>query len=90
MLICGQNGSMTQGSTVAISNISHNTLQELAEKSGESIQTILDKAIELYRRQQFLEEANQAYTALRNNSEAWQAEMEEREAWDVTLADSLE
>ncbi len=34
--------------------------------------------------------SNQAYAALRNNSEAWQAELEEREAWDITLADGLE
>jgi predicted transcriptional regulator len=79
-----------QSSTIRISNTSHNILKELAARSGESMQAILDQAIEQYRRQVFLEEANQAYAALRNNSEAWHAELEEREAWDVTLADSLE
>jgi predicted transcriptional regulator len=79
-----------QSSTIRISNTSHNILKELAARSGESMQAILDQAIEQYRRQVFLEEANQAYAVLRNNSEAWQAELEEREAWDVTLADSLE
>ncbi|HEY9853104.1 MAG TPA: ribbon-helix-helix protein, CopG family [Leptolyngbyaceae cyanobacterium] len=75
--------------TVAIGSTSYKTLQELAARSGESISEILDKAIEQYRRQKFLEEANQAYTALRNNSEAWASEIEEREAWDITLADGL-
>jgi len=79
-----------QSSTIRISNTSHNILKELAARSGESMQAILDQAIEQYRRQVFLEEANQAYAALRNNSEAWQAELQEREAWDITLADGLE
>ena len=75
---------------VAIGSTSYKTLQELAARSGESIQEILDQAIEQYRRQKFLEEANKAYAALRNNPEAWASEIEEREAWDVTLADGLE
>ncbi|MFB2897042.1 hypothetical protein ACE1CI_29355 [Aerosakkonemataceae cyanobacterium BLCC-F50] len=76
--------------TVAIGSTSYKTLQEMAARSGESIQEILDKAIEQYRRQKFLEEANNAYAALRNNPEAWANEIEEREAWDVTLTDGLE
>ena len=76
--------------TIAIGSTSYKTLQELAARSGESIPEILDKAIEQYRRQKFLEEANKAYAALRNNPEAWASEIEEREAWDVTLADGLE
>ncbi|HAZ44111.1 MAG TPA: toxin-antitoxin system protein [Cyanobacteria bacterium UBA11369] len=79
-----------ESSTVTIGSTSYKTLQELAARSGESIQEILEKAIEQYRRQKFLEEANQAYAALRNNPEAWASEIEEREAWDVTLADGLE
>lgn len=76
--------------TVELGKTSYRTLQELAARSGESIQEILDKAIEQYRRQTFLEEANQAYTALRNNPEIWADEIAERAAWDVTLADGLE
>ena len=47
--------------TVEIGNTSYKMLQELAASSGESIPQILDKAIEQYRKQKFLEEANQAY-----------------------------
>lgn len=79
-----------QSATVRISSTSHNILKELAARSGESMQVILDQAIEQYRRQVFLQQANQAYAALRNNPEAWQAELEERVAWDVTLSDGLE
>lgn len=77
-------------STVSISSKSYQTLKTLATKSGETIETVIDKAIENYRRQKFLEEANQAFAILRNDPEAWQDEMEERAAWDVTLRDGLE
>ncbi|HAX77555.1 MAG TPA: toxin-antitoxin system protein [Cyanobacteria bacterium UBA11372] len=78
-----------QSYTIKISSTSYNTLQQIAARSGESIEALLDQAIEQYRRQKFLEAANQAYTALRNNPEEWAIEMEERQAWDVTLADGL-
>ncbi len=79
-----------QSATVRISGTSHNLLKELAARSGDSMQVILDKAIEQYRRQVFLQEANQAYAALHNQPEAWQVELEEREAWNMTLSDGLE
>ena len=81
---------MNQTSTVTIGNTFYKILAELSASSGKSIQAILEQAIEQYRRQQFLEAANQAYVALRNNPEAWQEELEERSTWDITLEDGLE
>jgi predicted transcriptional regulator len=81
---------MDQTSTVTISNTSYKTLTEISASSGKPIETILEQAIEQYRRQQFLVAANQAYLALRDRPEAWQEELEEREAWDITLEDGLE
>lgn len=46
--------------------------------------------IEEYRRQRMLDEANAAYTALRNDEQAWQEELSERRAWEATLADGLD
>lgn len=40
--------------------------------------------------QHFLEDANKAYTALKSSPAAWQAEIEERQLWDGTLADGLD
>jgi predicted transcriptional regulator len=57
---------MNQTSTVTISNTSYQTLAELSASSGKPIQTVLEQAIEQYRRQQFLAAANQAYLALRD------------------------
>jgi len=54
------------------------------------MQTILDLAIEEYRRQRFLLEANEAYAALRKSPKAWKSELAEREEWDATIADSHE
>ncbi len=54
------------------------------------MQSLPEKAIEMYRRQRFLEESNRAFAALRANPETWKSEQAEREAWDMTLADGLE
>jgi len=81
---------MNQTSIVTISNTSYQALAELSASSGKPIQTVLEQAIEQYRRQQFLAAANQAYITLRDRPEDWQEELEEREAWDSTLEDGLE
>ncbi len=41
----------------------------------------------IYRKQyqEFLEKANQAYPTLRNDPEAWQEELAERELWEQTI-----
>ncbi len=74
--------------TVRISKGTRETLRDLAVKSGESMQTIIDRAIEEYRRQSFIGQANKAYLALRENPEAWEAELKERREWEATLADN--
>ena len=76
--------------TTRISGPSRDVLRKLAEDSGESLQAILDNAIEMYRRQRFLEENNRAFEALRANQKAWKAEQAERKAWDIALGDGLE
>ncbi|NET58039.1 MAG: toxin-antitoxin system protein [Symploca sp. SIO2E6] len=76
--------------TLSLSETAHKTLINLAEASGETMQTVLDKAIENYRRYIFLVQANQAFAALRENDELWQEELAERDLWDQTLADEVE
>lgn len=39
--------------------------------------------------QEFLVKANQAYVDLRNNPQAWQEELAERDLWDRTIADGV-
>ena len=65
-------------------------LRELARRQRQSIQTVLKQAIDSYRREKFIEEANAAFAALRSNPEAWNEEQQERQIWDHTTADGLE
>jgi predicted transcriptional regulator len=73
--------------TVRIGEKPHKALREIATRSGESMQEVLAKAIEEYRRKRFLENANAAFAALRRAPKAWRQEQRERAAWDVTLGD---
>ena len=61
------------GQRVEIIILSEN--DETTIKEAENIQKTIDS-------QEFLEKANQAYAALRNNPEAWQEELAERELWE--------
>jgi hypothetical protein len=51
---------------------------------------LLEKAIEAYRRRQFLEEGNREFAALRADRKAWEQEQKERAEWQNTLTDDLE
>jgi len=75
---------------VSISETAHKTLLTLVEFSGETIQEILDRAIENYRRYLFLVQANEAFVALRQNEALSEEEVVERQAWEQTLADGVE
>ncbi|HWQ70141.1 MAG TPA: toxin-antitoxin system protein [Patescibacteria group bacterium] len=73
-----------------ISEPAHEVLRRLADESGEPMQAILDKAVEMYRRQRFLDESNRAFEALRADPTTRKSEQAERVAWDITLADGLD
>lgn len=76
--------------TVRITTTSRNTLRALATQTGESMQSVLEKAIEAYRRACFLEGANRAFEKLRKESHDWSEELKERADWEQTLSDGLE
>lgn len=76
--------------TVRISREARESLQKLSEQTGRKLQDLLEEAVERYRRELFLKEANAAYAALRADKEARAEEEEERAAWEGTLADGLE
>lgn len=61
-----------------------------AQENLEDIRAAEAAKVELQRRQRVLEEANAAYTALRDDPEAWAAEQAERALHEGTLADGLE
>jgi hypothetical protein len=76
--------------TVRISPGAHKLLGELAKTSGESMQAVLDKALEAYRLKCFLEGLAADFAALRADPAAWKEELQERALWEGTLMDDLE
>jgi predicted transcriptional regulator len=64
--------------TIRINEHTHQSLRELAQAEHQSMQAVLEKAVEEYRRRRFLEDVNAAYAALRNDPEAWQEIQAER------------
>jgi len=77
-------------SNVRISSEGREVLRELARQEKRPMAAVLEKAIERYRRQKFLEEANASYAALKANPKKWKEETAERKLWDSTNADGLE
>ena len=75
---------------VRISAESRDTLRRLAREEGAPMQLILDKAVERYRREKFLRDANEDFVALRKNTKAWKEELKERDLWEQTIGDGLE
>lgn len=76
--------------TVRIHEQTHRSLKEMARETGEAMADILATAIEEYRRQRFLKGLSQDFADLRADSQAWEEELRERQAWDATLSDDLE
>ena len=75
--------------TVRIKPETHAKLRSLADEFGQSMPDVLEHAVEKLRRDVFLDAAEIAYAALKQNPKAWQAELAERALWDTTLSDGL-
>jgi hypothetical protein len=80
----------TRTPTVRISPHSHHLLQSLASEEAVSMQSILDRAIEYYRRERFLRDANADYEALKQDPKAWKKVLEERRILEGTLSDGID
>ena len=78
------------GTTVRISKRSADILKKIAKKQGESLQQVLDEAVEEHRRALILREANSAYARLKKDPELWEEEKLERDLWAETLTDGQE
>ena len=76
--------------TVRITSTAHALLKELARRSDSSMQVVLERAIEDYRRKRFLDDVNLGYARLRRDADAWSRHEQELAMWDATLADGLD
>lgn len=70
-----------------ISEATHAVIKNLASEYGESMQSIVETAVERYRRELFLQTLNEDFKRLREDEAAWAQELEERALWDNTLLD---
>lgn len=59
----------------------HGKLRDLAERRNEPMQETLSAAVDRLFRDQFFDELDEDYAALRRNPELWQQELEERAEW---------
>jgi hypothetical protein len=75
---------------VQISEKALEVVRHISEQKGVGISEVLDNAVEVYRREVFLEETNRAFQSLKNEPEAWREELEERALWDNALDDGVE
>ena len=82
--------SSSRSSNVRLSPRAHQVLRQLATEAGEPMQSVLDKAIESYRREEFLRAANRDYAALRRNAKGWKEELRARELWEQTSSDGID
>ena len=75
---------------VRVNETTHTVIRNLANELGESMQSIVDKAIERYKRELFLESLNQDFKKLQENEIDWKNGLEERRLWENTLLDGVE
>jgi hypothetical protein len=75
---------------VSITEASYQVLKALAEHTGDSETSVLEKALDAYRRKVFFDQLNQGYAELRTDADAWKEHLTEREQWDATLLDGLD
>jgi predicted CopG family antitoxin len=76
--------------TVRIYDDTHESLKQLADRTGEPMPELLSKAVEEYRRKHFLEGLAEDFAKLRADADKWKEELEERKTWDETLQDDLD
>lgn len=75
--------------TVPLSETARQILNELTERTGQTVADVLDKALYAYRRRVFYEQLNSGYAELRSDPAATSEHLAERQLWDATLMDGL-
>jgi len=75
---------------VPISEAAHQVLKEFAEKTGQTMTDVLDRAVDAYRRKLFFNQLNAGYAELKADPKAWAEHLAERKLRDTTLMDGLD
>lgn len=75
---------------VRIDPAAHAALSEVAKARGIPLAEAMRRAVELLRRELFIEQMNAGYAAMRADGDAWAEEQAERAVWDRTNVDGLD
>ena len=75
--------------TIRVSRSTHGMLRDLADKTGDTMTDIVDRAVREYLRRCFWADYHAAYSALQADPQAWADLQDEVESWDSTSADGL-
>ena len=81
---------MDNTTTIRVKKDSYDTMKLMAKEKNMTMQDILDEAIKDYRKKEFFDKLNAAYTILKADTNARKEEEKERAAWDSALQDGLE
>jgi len=79
-----------ESTTIRISRKTHAVLKDLSRRQTQSMQAVLDEALEKYKQNIMLRQLNEDYAALKKDKKAWKEELNERSLWENTLSDGLE
>lgn len=80
----------SESTTIRVSKTTREVLKEISRQQTQSMQAVLDAALEKYRHHIMLRQLNVDYAALRKDKKAWNEELKERSLWENTLSDGLE
>lgn len=72
---------------VRIDEATHRSIKSLASDLGESMQGVVERAVERFRREMFLEGLNRDFDNLRRDPDEWGSELDERKLWETALMD---
>ncbi len=75
--------------TVRVTESTRNALTRLSRERGISTAELLDELVSRREQDELLEQMNDAYARQRQDPAAWEAERDERGAWERALLDGL-
>lgn len=74
--------------TMRIDDRTHGIIRSLA--GSQSMQDVVQEAVEDLKRKRFFERMNAAYAAMQDDADSWAEEQQERAEWDTTIGDGLD
>lgn len=77
-------------STVRVDEHLHTMLRSIARQEGRSIGSVIEDAVERYRREKFWASVQDGYARLQADPEQWAAYQQEIDLWDTMAGDGLE